>query len=153
MSEQQPSADHSVRAHRGACHCGNLRWTLASALAPDALPARACQCSFCARHGALSTSDPAGHMRFEVDDPALLLRYRFATASADFLICRRCGVYVGALMAEGGAWYAIANLNTLEGREALHPAPQAMVYDGEDAAARRGRRSARWTPAESLPTG
>ena len=139
--------------HRGACHCGNLRWTLVSALAPAALPARACQCSFCLRHGALSTSDPAGQLRFEVDDPAQLLRYRFATRSADFLICRRCGVYVGALMEEGGAWFAIANLNTLEGREALGPSPQPMDYDGETEAARRGRRHARWTPSAALAAG
>jgi hypothetical protein len=143
----------SAHRHRGACHCGNLRWTLDSMLAPAVLPVRACQCSFCVHHGALSTSDPAGRLRFEVDDAALLLRYRFATRSADFLICRRCGVYVGALMEEGGAWFAIANLNTLEGREALHPVPQPMVYDGEGEAARRGRRSARWTPAEALTTG
>lgn len=79
----------SAHSHRGACHCGNLRWTLTTTLAPSALPARACQCSFCRCHGALSTSDPAGRLRFEVDDAALLLRYRFATRSADFLICRR----------------------------------------------------------------
>jgi len=137
--------------HRGACHCGQLRWTLRSALAPAELPVRACQCGFCTRHGALSTSDPAGRLRFEVDDPALLLRYRFATGSADFLVCRRCGVYVGALMQADGAWFAIANLNTLEGREPLQPVPQPMVYDGEDEAARRSRRSARWTPSEPLP--
>ena len=150
MSEQSKPADHSMREHRGGCHCGNLRWTLASTLAPAELPARACQCSFCTHHGALSTSDPTGRMRFEVDDAALLLRYRFATASADFLICRRCGVYVGALMEDGGLWFAIANLNTLEGREALQPVPQPMVYDGEAEGARRGRRSARWTPSDSL---
>lgn len=136
--------------HRGGCHCGNLRWTLRSALAPDQLPARACQCSFCLRHGALSTSDPRGELRFEIDAPDLLLRYRFATGSADFLICLRCGVYVGALMQEGAAWFAIANLNTLQGREALRPAPQPMDYDGEDVARRRGRRSARWTPSAAL---
>lgn len=150
MSEQPRPSDHALRAHRGGCHCGNLRWMLRTTLAPSELPARACQCSFCTRHGALSTSDPAGRMRFEVDDPALLLRYRFATASANFLICRRCGVYVGALMEDGGRWFAIANLNTIEGREALHPVPLPMVYDGEAEGARRGRRSARWTPAEAL---
>jgi hypothetical protein len=136
--------------HRGGCHCGNLRWTLDSALRAAELPVRACQCAFCLRHGALSTSDPSGHLRFEIADPALLLRYRFATRSADFLICRRCGVYVGALMEEGGAWFAIANLNTLEGREALAPAPQPMDYEGETEGARRGRRSARWTPSAPL---
>ena len=145
--------NYFAHQHRGGCHCGNLRWTLTSALTAADLPARACQCSFCLRHGALSTSDSAGYLRFEVDDRALLLRYRFATASADFLICRRCGVYVGALMQAEGAWFAIANLNTLEGREALKPVPQPMVYDREDQAARRGRRRARWTPSAALAAG
>src|SRR5262245_37307322 len=125
--------------HQGGCHCGGLRWTLRSGLAPEALPARACQCGFCTRHGALTTSDPAG-----------VLRYRFATASAEFLVCARCGVYCGALMAEGGRWYGIANLNTIDGRERLAPAVQPFDYDGEDVVARRARRSARWTPAEPL---
>lgn len=142
-----------AHAHRGGCHCGDLTWTLASGLAASALPARACQCAFCRHHGALSTSDPAGRLRFAAAAGAQVLRYRFATRSADFLICRRCGVYVGALMEEDGAWYAIANLNTLEGREALAPVPQPMDYEGEDEGARRGRRGARWTPAEALAGG
>lgn len=142
-----------AHAHRGGCHCGDLSWTLHSDLAAAALPARACQCAFCRCHGALSTSDPAGHLRFQAAAGAQVLRYRFATRSADFLICRRCGVYVGALMDEGGAWFAIANLNTLEGREALAPTPQPMDYAGEGEATRRGRRSARWTPAEALAGG
>ena len=136
--------------HVGGCHCGNLRWTLDSDLAPDALPARACQCGFCLRHGALTTSDPHGALRFAVADASRLLRYRFATRSAEFLVCLRCGVYVGALMAEGGRWFGIANLNTLDGRERLAPVPQPMDYDGETETTRRARRNARWTPAMQL---
>ena len=140
----------AAREHHGGCHCGGLTWTLRSALAPEGLPARACQCGFCTRHGALTTSDPTGELRFASADPALVLRYRFATGSAEFLVCRRCGVYCGALMAEGGRWYGIANLNTLEGRERLAPAVQPFDYEGETEAARRARRSARWTPAAPL---
>lgn len=136
--------------HHGACHCGALRWTLASTLAPEELPARACQCGFCLRHGALTTSDPGGTLRFECADPALLLRYRFATRSAEFLVCARCGAYCGALMAEGGRWFGIANLNTLTGRERLAPQVQPFDYEGESEPDRRARRQARWTPAAPL---
>ena len=136
--------------HVGGCHCGNLSWRLTSALAAAALPARACQCGFCLRHGALTTSDPAGALGFAVRDASLLLRYRFATRSAEFLVCLRCGVYAGALMEERGRWCAIANLNTLVGRERIAPVPQPMHYDGEDETARRARRSARWTPSQPL---
>lgn len=139
-----------ITSHRGGCHCGALSWTLRSALAPEHLPARACQCGFCLRHGALTTSDPAGELRFACAAPAEVLRYRFATGSAEFLVCARCGVYCGALMEEGGRWYGIANLNTIEGRERLAPSVQPFDYDGETEALRRARRSARWTPAGPL---
>lgn len=142
-----------VHLHRGGCHCGRLRFELESALAAADLPARACQCGFCRRHGALSTSDPAGRLRFVAAEPAEVMRYAFASRSAEFLVCARCGVYVGALMQDGAAWFAIANLNALEGRERLAPVPQPMDYEGEDQAARRDRRRARWTPSAPLALG
>jgi hypothetical protein len=48
-------------------------------------------------------------MNFTVLDLCTLIRYRFATKSAEFLICARCGIYVGAQMEEDGRFYAIAN--------------------------------------------
>jgi hypothetical protein len=50
--------------HRGGCHCGNLRWTLRSALSLRDLPVRTCGCRFCRKHGLLTTSDPQGEMDF-----------------------------------------------------------------------------------------
>lgn len=136
--------------HRGGCHCGGLTWTLRSTLAASELPARACQCGFCTRHGALTTSDPAGALAFACVDPTQVIRHRFATGSAEFLVCALCGVYCGALMEDGGRWWGIANLNTLAGRERLAPAVQPFDYEGEAEADRRARRRARWTPAAPL---
>jgi len=144
------SSDRAPHPHRGRCHCGMLGWTLESAVPPAELPARACQCGFCRAHGALSTSDPAGELRFAVDDAAALTRYRFASETAEFLICARCGVYVGAMMEHEGRWYGIVNLRTLEGyREGVHAA-QPFDYSGETADARRTRRARRWTPAAPI---
>src|SRR5687767_9959447 len=127
----------------GGCHCGNLRYTLDTSLALAQLPLRACQCSFCRLHGARSTSDPAGRIRFEVRDPAQLTRYRFGLRTADFLVCARCGIYVGALMqADAGQW-AIVNANTLDAAARLTQDSQPMDYDGEDAARRGERRRQR----------
>lgn len=132
--------------HRGGCHCGNLRYALETALALDALPLRECQCSFCRHHGARSTSDPQGSLRFEVDEPRRVTRYRFGLKTADFLICATCGVYVGATLEDGGARWAIVNANTLDAAASLRPAGMKMDYDGEDATARALRRKSRWTP-------
>ena len=124
-------------------------WELDTALPPHRWSVRACQCSFCRLHGALSTSDPKGRVRFVLEQPDLLLRYRFGTHSADFLVCRGCGVYVGASMEEpDGAW-AIVNARTLDGvSAALLPEAQPMSYEGESDEARRARRRARWSPLQ-----
>ena len=132
--------------HRGGCHCGNLRYALETRLALNELPLRACQCSFCRRHGALSTSDPEGALRFEVREPAQLTRYRFGLKTADFLICTRCGIYVGATLSDGGRSWAIVNANTLDEAAQLTQAATPMSYDGEDEAQRTARRRERWTP-------
>ena len=52
--------------HTGGCHCGNIKLEFESVLSPAALPLRACQCDFCRRQGALSTSDPDGRIRLTV---------------------------------------------------------------------------------------
>jgi hypothetical protein len=130
---------------RGSCHCGNLSLVLETALAPAELPLRACQCSFCRMHGVRSISDPAGSLRFQVADPALLSRYRFGLATADFLVCARCGAYAGALMADGAQAFGIANANLFAERFA--DAPQPVSYDGESPEERIARRRLRWTPA------
>jgi len=135
--------------HHGGCHCGNVRWTLRSLLTLSELPARACQCGFCRKHGALSTSDPQGEMRFAVKDRNAMVRYQFATKTADFLICGRCGVYVGAQMKDDGRCYAIANLNTIDGRGEFAQQAQRMDYSSENSSARRVRRTTRWTPVGS----
>ncbi|MGH7879932.1 MAG: aldehyde-activating protein, partial [Candidatus Binataceae bacterium] len=96
----------------------------------------------------LTTSDPQGEMDFAVADNAAMLRYRFDTATADFLMCGRCGVYVGAQMKEAGRYYGIANLRTLEGGGELEVA-QAMDYSAENAGSRRARRVSRWTPVRT----
>jgi hypothetical protein len=124
-----------------------VRWELETALPLAQWSVRACQCSFCRLHGGLSTSDPRGRVRFHFERPELLVRYRFGTRSADFLVCGRCGVYVGAALQESDGAWAIVNARTLDGDAASSlPAPQPMSYDGETPQARSARRRARWTP-------
>ena len=137
--------------HRGGCHCGNLRWTLRSALSLIDLPVRTCGCDFCRKHGLLTTSDPRGELDFMLRDRQVVLCYRFGTETADFLMCGRCGVYVGAQMKQAGRYYAITNLRTLENGGEVGPM-QPMDYSGESVEERRMRRVSHWTPV-STPVG
>jgi hypothetical protein len=128
------------------CHCGMLTARYSTEKPPVKWPVRACQCSFCRAHGALSTSDPMGKLQFRCSRPELLQRYRFSTGTAEFLLCRECGVYVGAQMPSDGARFGILNTLTLNPVPADLRGPEAMNYDGETAESRRARRAARWTP-------
>jgi hypothetical protein len=134
----------------GACHCGNLELTFETRRHPGELTVRACGCSFCRRHGARTVSDPEGCIEFVVHDPSRLNRYRFGLRTAPFLVCRDCGVYVGAIIADAGCAYAIVNINALHTPEVFTQPAVSMNYDRESAAERRARRRARWTPAVVL---
>jgi hypothetical protein len=130
--------------HTGQCHCGAIRVALETErpLAP-----RACQCSFCRRHHARSVSDPEGQATLVFSTEPI--RYRFATRAADYLLCRRCGVYVGAMTEDSGRALVTLNLNAFDDP---HPelAATPVSYDGESAAERAESRSRRWTPAQTV---
>jgi hypothetical protein len=129
----------------GACHCGNLSFVFETRRARAALAPRACDCGFCTRHAASCVSDPDGQATIVVREAAWLQRYRFGAATADFLLCRRCGVYLGATIARGDMLRATLNLRAT----ALRELPAARVsYRGESREERIARRLARWTPAQ-----
>jgi len=130
----------------GSCHCGAVRLSFRPARPLAALPIRRCGCSFCRRHGARTVADPEGTLAIRAE-PGALRRYRFGLATADFLLCARCGVYVAAAIESGGRSFATLNANTLEVRDSLDPAPPLVDYEAETAAERVARRRARRTPA------
>jgi hypothetical protein len=128
----------------GSCHCGQLKLRFESTKEPEQLAVRVCQCTFCLRHGARCTSDPAGKITVDIGEPGVTSRYRFGLKSADFLICGRCGVFIGAFMDA----LAVLNLNALDERARFVQPAQPMDYDGESLEERLARRRERWTPAE-----
>ena len=138
-----------MQAYRGGCHCGALHVVFETARAPATLQRRACQCSFCRAHGAVTTSDPDGAMRIDAKASALV-RYRFALKSADFLVCAQCGVYVGAVFSQGEDMWGIVNVNAMHERDAFSAPIEGMSYDGETASSRGERRKQKWTPIEAF---
>ena len=98
----------------GGCHCGNIRVELQLMRAAESYHPRACDCDFCRQHGAAYVSDPDGALQLRIADPAQVGRYRQGSAQADMLICRRCGVLLGALFAGGGRPYATVNAQVLD---------------------------------------
>jgi hypothetical protein len=139
----------AVHDFGGACYCGAVKYRYATAVSPASWPVRACQCSFCRLHAALTTSDPFGSLKFEAAEPVLVQRYRFGARTAEFLICSCCGVYVGAEIRAGIAPFGLINVRTLRPIPADLSSAVPADYDGESAAARVARRESRWTPLDS----
>jgi hypothetical protein len=131
----------------GRCHCGNAEVVFETVHPPGEVKLRACGCSFCRLHGSTAVTDPAGRLEIHLRDPGQVSRYRFALRTADFLVCRTCGVYVAAVCLIDGAHCATLHANVLERRAAFTQAPVPVDYDGEDAVTRIARRRRSWTPA------
>ncbi|HWM28263.1 MAG TPA: hypothetical protein VNQ14_07385 [Woeseiaceae bacterium] len=134
----------TLPAYQGSCHCGAIGFELRSGVPPINWSIRACQCSFCRAHGALSMSEPNGEIRFEIRDSTHVRRYRFGLRTADFLLCGHCGVYVGAVIATERGSFGIINLRTLSDPPDDFADPAAVDYDGEDTGARIARREEKW---------
>jgi hypothetical protein len=138
----------------GGCHCGAIAYRYRSAVPPDQWSIRACQCGFCRAHDALSASDPSGFVEFTAADSKLMNRYRFGLRTADFLLCRECGVYIGAFIETENGQFGIINTHALLQKPETLAATEPMSYDSEDVAGRVARREERWTPASmSLQSG
>jgi hypothetical protein len=130
----------------GGCHCGNLSYVFEASAPLEVLGLRADVCSFCRSHGARNTSDPNGAVRISVRNGAKLDRYRFGLKTADFLVCRDCGVYIGALLEDGGKGWFTVNANTFREKPPLDFPAVPHDFDSEDTHSRIARRKAKWTP-------
>ena len=128
----------------GGCHCGNIRYQLSGDVPVAEWAVRFCGCGFCTRQGGLYASHPGAAMKIRLQDPAEVGRYRFATASADFCFCRRCGVLVYLTSEIDGDLYGLVNMNTLDQRPAEFSEAPVMSYEGEDEDARLARRRKNW---------
>ena len=129
---------------RGACHCGNISFALNWEPDPAQIPVRTCDCAFCTAHGASWTSKADASLRIAVADRAALSRYAFATRTADFHVCTRCGVVPLATSRVDGSLYAVVNVNAFNNvdRALLRYATASLGGEAEDA--RLARRKRHW---------
>ena len=127
----------------GSCHCGNITFSL-DWPEPAEIPARACSCSFCLKHGGLWTSCPTGSLRITIRQPALVSRYSFGTRTAEFHVCSSCGVVPVVTSRIDGRLYAVVSVNAFQGVDPALLKRAAAKYDGESESARLARRKLNW---------
>jgi hypothetical protein len=129
---------------RGKCHCGNIAFSLTWEPDPAEIPARACTCSFCAKHGGLWTSNPKGALEVVVKDPSLVSEYAFGTRTAQFHICARCGIVPVVTSLIDDRLYAVVSVNAFEDVDPALLRRALASFDGEEQAARLARRKRNW---------
>ena len=130
----------------GRCHCGNISFVLNWEPTPVEIPARACTCTFCVKHGGVWTSCPSGSLNVHVENLSHVSRYSFGTKTARFHICSICGVTPLVTSRIEGRLYAVVSVNALENVEQLSLKRATASFDGEDEPARLSRRARNWIP-------
>jgi hypothetical protein len=106
---------------RGGCYCGNIGLTVFLSRDASAFNPRACDCDFCQKHGAAYVSDPAGRLRVRIREAEQVNRFRQGSNTAEMLLCRRCGVLVGALYQEDDRLFGTLNAKSLDCRASFAP--------------------------------
>jgi len=129
---------------KGGCHCGNISFSLVWEPDPAEIPARACSCSFCIKHGGVWTSNPAAALEVSVEDPSLVSRYAFGTRTAEFHICARCGIVPVVTSRIDGRLYAVVSVNAFEGVDRSLIRLASADFDGEGKDSRLARRKRNW---------
>ena len=135
-----------MRRIEGKCHCGNIGFELAWPDDSAEIPARACDCTFCAKHAGVWTSHPGATLRVAVQSDADVSRYEFGTKTARFHVCSRCGVVPLVTCELEGHTFAVVNVHAFLNVDpaSLRRAPAS--FEGEDLAMRLARRSRNWIP-------
>jgi hypothetical protein len=137
----------------GSCHCGNITFRLDWRPEPTEIPARACTCSFCAKHGGLWTSCPTGSLRITVRQPELVSKYSFGTRTADFHVCSSCGVVPVVTSRIDGRLYAVVSVNAFQDIDPALVRRAGATYDGESESTRLARRKLNWIAAVEIQAG
>ena len=130
----------------GSCHCRNLRFTLQWPDEALPIPARACGCGFCRKHGGVWTAHPDARLSLTVDDPAAVIVYAFETRTADFQGCARCGVVPWVRSEIDGRAYAVVSVNAFDDVDPALLQRTEVTFEGEAVADRLQRRAHRWIP-------
>jgi len=128
----------------GKCHCGNIAFDLQWEGDAPEIPARACACSFCVKHGGVWTANPAASLAVTVRDPTLVSKCLFGTRTATFHVCSCCGAVPLVTSEIDSHTYAVVNVNTFENVDPSQLRRGAVDFEGEDVESRLARRKRNW---------
>ena len=111
---------------KGSCHCGTVQFTVQ--LSDGIASARRCDCSLCARRGAVAVSAAKDDITYTQGRDHLTL-YQFNTKTAEHYFCSICGIYTHHRRRSNPNEIGV-NLACLEGQTPF--LPEVLVHDGQN---------------------
>jgi hypothetical protein len=109
--------------YKGSCHCGNISFEVEGELTQVV----ACNCSICARKGALLWAVPRDKLRLMGSEQGIGT-YTFNNHVIAHRFCQTCGMHPYAESTAGNEREAYVNVRCLEG---IDPASFPMIeFDG-----------------------
>jgi hypothetical protein len=114
-----------TKTYEGGCHCGHIRYRIETALTQAA----ECNCTICAKRGALWTFVKAPQFTLLKGEEALT-DYQFAKKKIHHLFCESCGVgsYSRGIAPNGEDTFAV-NVRCLDGVDIA--ALKVTPFDGK----------------------
>ena len=137
-----------MTALQGQCHCGAVKFTVT--LSEGLSSVRRCDCSLCARRGAVAVSAARDNIRYTAGQNNLTL-YQFNTKVAEHYFCKTCGIYTHHKRRSNPDEIGV-NLACLDGQTPF--LPEVIVNDGQNHPSDIGQNHIvgilRYEPAEGV---
>lgn len=129
----------NIKTHKGSCHCGHLRFEVEL----DASQGSRCNCTICARMGAVGQNVKPAAFR-ALTDEATLASYEWGHKVAKKYFCPRCGIhgYSRGHLAEIGGDFVSINMNCLEDVDLAQV--KIVYWDGRNDNWHAGTRETPW---------
>ncbi len=127
----------------GRCFCGNISFEFNSSRDVTELPFRTCSCLFCQKQGGVYTSDPTGTLKVNIQDDSKIIKYQFATKTAEFLICSECGIMQIVISRIEEKVYGIINVKSFDHTIDISN-PSMVDFSKETREERLNRRKKTW---------
>ena len=114
-----------MRLYKGSCHCGVIQFSFEAK--PITKGVR-CNCSFCAKRGAMVSLVPGEKFKIDAQEGALNF-YQFGKKQAKHYFCKTCGIHTFSETIRRPGQY-IVNLACVEGVDTS--ALETTLFDGKN---------------------
>lgn len=115
----------TMQPFKGSCHCGAIQFSFEAEAITKGIR---CNCSFCAKLGAMVSLVPGEKFKINAQEGALNF-YQFGKKQAKHYFCLHCGIHTYSEAARWPGQYVV-NLGCVDGVDTF--ALETMVFDGKN---------------------